>query len=82
MDKRKAVLKLGFLFPIQAAPQFLLDEPFIHMTMLFVLACPCLHGECESGVYGTGHCKPDSCHLGYTGQDCNTSKCCCSVYSY
>ena len=23
MDKRKAVLKLGFLFPIQAAPQFL-----------------------------------------------------------
>ncbi|XP_067024545.1 stabilin-2-like [Acropora muricata] len=35
--------------------------------------CPCLHGECESGVYGTGHCKPDSCHLGYTGQDCNTT---------
>ena len=60
------------------------DEPFTHMTMtiLFVLACPCLHGECESGVYGTGHCKPDSCDLGYTGQDCNTSKCHYSVYSY
>lgn len=60
------------------------DEAFIHMkmTMLFVLACLCLHGECESGVYGTGHCKPDSCHLGYTGQDCSTSKFYCSVYSY
>lgn len=33
--------------------------------------CSCLHGDCDSGLHGTGHCKPDSCHLGYIGQDCS-----------
>ena len=37
-------------------------------------ACHCVHGKCNSGLLGTGHCRPDSCHLGYQGQDCNICK--------
>ncbi|XP_020611195.1 stabilin-2-like [Orbicella faveolata] len=33
--------------------------------------CLCKHGECDSGLNGTGHCKPNTCLLGYTGPDCN-----------
>lgn len=33
--------------------------------------CHCVHGQCDSGLLGTGHCRPDSCHLGHQGQDCN-----------
>ncbi|KAJ7377675.1 Stabilin-2 [Desmophyllum pertusum] len=33
--------------------------------------CLCKHGQCDSGLTGTGHCKPNSCLLGYTGPDCN-----------
>ena len=38
-------------------------------------ACHCVHGQCDSGLLGTGHCRPDSCHLGHQGQDCNIGKC-------
>ena len=40
-----------------------------------MLACHCVHGQCDSGLLGTGHCRPDSCHLGHEGQDCNIGKC-------
>ncbi|XP_048584968.1 stabilin-2 isoform X2 [Nematostella vectensis] len=33
--------------------------------------CSCEHGECDSGVQGSGLCKPYSCQIGYIGQNCN-----------
>lgn len=42
----------------------------------FISACLCKHGECDSGLNGTGHCKLNTCLLGYTGPDCNISKLC------
>ncbi|XP_038067563.1 stabilin-2-like [Patiria miniata] len=32
--------------------------------------CTCLHGVCDSGPLGTGHCK-GGCDIGYIGSDCN-----------
>ncbi|XP_071959825.1 stabilin-2-like [Antedon mediterranea] len=31
--------------------------------------CTCLHGVCDNGIHGNGHCK-GHCLAGYQGQDC------------
>ncbi|PFX25122.1 Stabilin-2 [Stylophora pistillata] len=35
--------------------------------------CLCKHGTCDSGLNGTGHCKPGSCVLGYAGSNCDNT---------
>ncbi|XP_072024997.1 stabilin-2-like [Amphiura filiformis] len=32
--------------------------------------CTCVHGVCDNGPSGTGHCQPNTCALGYFGDDC------------
>ncbi|XP_065909400.1 stabilin-2-like isoform X2 [Dysidea avara] len=33
--------------------------------------CTCEFGECDNSIIGDGHCQPDTCELGFTGEDCN-----------
>lgn len=39
---------------------------------LFLLACTCLHGTCDSGYpQGNGTCKAGSCSPGFHGDNCD-----------
>ncbi|XP_033116557.1 stabilin-1-like [Anneissia japonica] len=42
--------------------------------------CSCLHGVCDNGVSGSGHCK-DSCYEGYQGIDCQYQVQPCGEYT-
>ena len=51
--------------------------------------CTCLHGECNTGLQSSGHCKTGTCKVGYTGKDCHlrTDRCgtlrnLCHAYAY
>ncbi|BFZ10669.1 hypothetical protein BsWGS_13708 [Bradybaena similaris] len=33
--------------------------------------CTCQFGLCDTGPKGAGTCKPDTCQLGYTGENCD-----------
>jgi hypothetical protein len=37
-------------------------------------ACTCVHGECDSGVKGTGTCVPKSCEKQWAGDNCDECK--------
>ncbi|BFZ10685.1 hypothetical protein BsWGS_13724 [Bradybaena similaris] len=34
-------------------------------------SCTCQFGQCDTGIYGSGKCKPETCQLGYTGENCD-----------
>lgn len=47
---------------------------YSQVCLTYFLACLCKHGTCDSGLNGTGHCKPGTCVLGFAGSNCDNSK--------
>lgn len=44
---------------------------FSFFALIFVIACRCVNGVCNSGINGTGSCD---CNSGFKGTACDESK--------
>lgn len=55
------VLKVNKLFP----------HCVVITCVIFGTDCTCINGICDNGPMGSGQCRPGSCEVGFTGDNCD-----------
>ena len=43
----------------------------MYIFIIYLSVCTCANGECNNGPSGDGHCQPDTCEIGFVGEDCD-----------